>query len=105
MKQRIGKPENKDIVLPIWVWDQREGKRKRRDLRYSGYADRGTKMVQIEFEIPLKNVLLSDFDAWHLVLNKYYFGNDTEVDNFEKNIQIVIDGIKIFVLMMLNLMK
>ena len=79
MKQRIGKPNNKDILLPIWGWYQFNGKRKRRDLRSSGLGKKGDKMVQIEFEISPNQVLLSDFDAWHVVLNRQYFG-DTDED-------------------------
>lgn len=77
MSQRIGPPPD-GIKYPVWAWFQWEGKRKRRDLRLSGYAKRGTPMVQIEFEIQRDKVLLSDFDDWHLVLNNSYCADSEE---------------------------
>ena len=67
-----------NVRYPVWAWYQWEGKRKRRDLRYSGYAKRGTPMVQIEFVVEDKNVLLSDFDDWHGVLNNTYIADNQE---------------------------
>ena len=48
MRQRIG-PAPAGVQYPVWAWYQWEGKRKRMDLRQSGYAKRGTPMVQITF--------------------------------------------------------
>lgn len=88
MKQRIGKPNNEDTILPIWAWYQWDGKRKRRDIRTSGLGKKGTKMVQIEFEISPNQVLLSDFDAWNVVLNNGYLGDTDEDDtNFYNKYQ------------------
>ena len=88
MQQRIGNPNNENTLLPIWAWYQWEGKRKRRDLRSSGFGKKGTQMVQIEFEISPSDVLLSDFDAWHVVLNNGYLGDTNEDDvNFYNKYQ------------------
>ena len=46
----------------IWVWT------KRPDLRCSGYLEKGKKGVLLEIEISEDNVLLSEFDLWHLPL-------------------------------------
>lgn len=82
MAQRIGAPPA-GVRYPVWAWFQWEGKRKRRDLRTSGYAQRGTPMVQITFEADPTFFLLSDFDAWHTVLAKQYLAdNESEWDNF-----------------------
>ena len=62
MALRIGPPPE-NVRYPVWAWYQWEGKRKRRDLRQSGYAKRGTPMVQITFEADPDSFLLSDFDA------------------------------------------
>ena len=35
------------VDYPIWAWYQWEGKRKRRDMRESGYEKRGEKIVQL----------------------------------------------------------
>lgn len=74
MQQRIG-PAPADVQYPVWAWYQWDGKRKRRDLRQSGYAKRGTPMVQITFEADTKDFLLSDFDAWHFVLANHYIAD------------------------------
>lgn len=85
LHQRIG-PAPAGVQYPVWAWYQWEGKRKRMDLRQSGYAKRGTSMVQITFEANTKDFLLSDFDTWHVVLNKHYVA-DSEQDwsDFYKN--------------------
>ena len=85
MERRIGAPPE-GVRYPIWAWYQWEGKRKRRDLRLSGYAERGTPMVQITFEAEPASFLLSDFDAWHIVLaNQYLADNEAEWDKFYEN--------------------
>lgn len=82
MKKRIGIPP-KDTQYPVWAWYQWEGKRKRMDHRLSGYAKRGTPLVQITFEADPNSFLLSDFDAWHIVLaNQYLANNEAEWDKF-----------------------
>lgn len=85
MALRIGPPPE-NVRYPVWAWYQWEGKRKRRDLRQSGYAKRGTPMVQITFEADPDSFLLSDFDAWHIVLaNQYLADNEAEWDRFYGN--------------------
>ncbi len=82
LRERIGVPPD-GIRYPVWAWYQWEGKRKRRDLRQSCYAPRGTPMVQIEFEVDQDFVLLSDFDDWHMVLNNSYIADsEQEFDEF-----------------------
>ncbi|MGL4731566.1 MAG: DUF3841 domain-containing protein [Clostridium sp.] len=78
MKKRIGLPILKNIKYPIWAWYQWGGsKRKRPDLRCSGYLEKGTKGVLLELEVDSKNVLLSDFLEFNDVLN-YGYITDTE---------------------------
>lgn len=73
------------VGYPIWAWYQWEGKRKRRDMRESGYAKRGEKIVQLTIEIDDRDVLLSDFDLFHYVLNYCYLPESEEDDaEFEK---------------------
>ena len=56
------------------------------DLRRSGYAKRGTPLVQITFEADPQEFLLSDFDAWHFVQNEYYLADsESEWDDFYAN--------------------
>ena len=82
MRDRIGTPPQ-GIQYPVWAWYQWEGKRKRMDQRLSGYAKRGTPLVQITFEAEPGSFLLSDFDMWHNVLaGQYVADNEADWDNF-----------------------
>ena len=78
MVKRIGPPPM-GVTYPVWAWYQWEGKRKRMDLRQSGYAMRGTPLVQITFEVEEDSFLLSDFDKWHNVLSCQYVA-ESEAD-------------------------
>lgn len=72
MRVRIGPAPTIDS-LPVWAWYQWEGERKKKpDLRSTGHIPSGTRGVRIEFAINDKQVLLSDFDLWHYVLNYWY---------------------------------
>lgn len=82
----IEKMQSKSIILPenvdypIWSWYQWNGKRKRRDMRQWGYANSGKKIVQLTIEADAKDVLLSDFDLFHYVLNYWYLAKDEDED-------------------------
>jgi hypothetical protein len=52
---------------PWWGWHS-----PRPDLRCSGHLPRGNRGVRLELELDPAEVLLSDFDAWHVVLNRGY---------------------------------
>lgn len=75
MKNKIGKPP-KNVTFPVWAWHTRNFKRKKPDLRCAEYGRKGDKMVCLEIEVPDNEVLLTDFDAWHFVLNKWYLNTD-----------------------------
>lgn len=102
MRMKIGAPPV-GVHYPVWAWYQWKGRRSRRDLRRSGYAARGTPMVQIEFEIDDDWMLLSDFDDWCWVLsNSYIADSEQEYNEFyssaHQNIQAKIESswIKVF---------
>ncbi|NMX21197.1 hypothetical protein C5S30_01900, partial [ANME-1 cluster archaeon GoMg4] len=64
------------------------------DLRRSGHLPRGTSGVRIEFIVSSDRVLLSDFEAWHAVLNCWYLSlSEVESDNWDNRCEIA--GIKI----------
>ncbi len=69
-------PPSHDINYPVWAWYQWEGKRKRLDMRKGGHAKRGDKIVQLTIDVDMGNVLLSDFDLFHYVLNYWYLPLD-----------------------------
>ncbi|NOU98651.1 DUF3841 domain-containing protein [Paenibacillus planticolens] len=59
---------------PIWLWP------KRPDLRYSGYINKGEKAVLLSVDMKVEDVLLSDFQAWHLVLCNEFLSLTEEED-------------------------
>jgi len=72
MRQRLGKPPCAGC-FPYWAWFQWHGCNKRRpDLRFSGHLPRSEAGVLIEFHAEESEVLLSDFELWHYVLNYWY---------------------------------
>ncbi|KWX73525.1 DUF3841 domain-containing protein [Paenibacillus jilunlii] len=77
MKKRI---PNYLGEFPIWLWTEKP------DLRRSGHFNGGTHAVSLEVEIPSEQVLLSDFDAWHCVLNDSFLALDeAEWEAFYRN--------------------
>ena len=69
MKQRIGEPPIDGIEYPIWAWYQYDSAKKRKPTRSPCNIPEGIS-AYMEIELPDKDVLLSDFDAWHCVLNQ-----------------------------------
>ena len=57
-----------ECVHPIWAWYKYCGKNKP-DLRKSGHLSKGEVGYRIEVEVDERNVLLTDFSDWHLVLS------------------------------------
>ena len=80
MIKRIGPP-------PVWAWYKQNGKRKKPDLRGErwGYGPGDEDYICIEFEIPEDQVLLSDFDSWHIILNNGLF-SDSEEEADQKDV-------------------
>lgn len=69
MKDRLGVPP-KGAYYPIWAWYQWEGKRKQPDTISQKVARKpGETRILLTMDVPDEEVLLSDFDAWHFVLN------------------------------------
>lgn len=82
MDKRIAHPEN--CTLPIWAWYKYDWKNKKPDLRRTGFGNKGEKSVCIELEIPDDEVLLSDFNAWHYVLNHSWLDDSKNEDEWDK---------------------
>lgn len=82
MEKQIGKRPD-GVKLPVWAWYIRDWKHKKPDLRLSEYGRHGEKMVLFEIEISDKAVVLSDYNAWHFVLNKWYLGNSTNEEGWD----------------------
>lgn len=81
-KRNITHPQH--LTLPLWAWHTRNAKHKKPDFRYMGLGVRGTRYACIEFEIPDNQVLLSDYDKWHNVLNKSWYDDSTNESEFDE---------------------
>lgn len=75
-------------ALPLWAWQQYDGAaRARPDLRSSSHLPHKTKGVRIELEIESSEVVLSDFNLWHFVMNGWYIAdNERDSDAFDASI-------------------
>jgi len=73
---------------PWWGWHT-----PRPDLRQSGHLPHGTQGVRLELEINPIEVLLSDFDAWHSVLNRGYLAlNEEEDEAWYRRFEAAVSG-------------
>lgn len=82
MIRRIGEPPLLDAA-PLWGWHRwRNEGQPRPDLRsIRHYWHPPGPYVLIECDLPDNAVVLSDFDAWHLVLNNRYVSISEEDDD------------------------
>lgn len=82
MKKIMGNPP-KGVKYPVWAWYMYEGQRKKPDLRKARWTNgfEGEKFVCMEIDIPENQVVLSDFDNWHFVLNNWIISWSEEEDN------------------------
>ena len=81
MKQRIGPPPDK-VTYPVWAWYQQQGKHRKPDLRRERWevGCDGERFACLEIEIPDREVLLSDFDAWCMLLSDFLISDTEEED-------------------------
>ena len=70
MRKRIGPPTRRVIATPVWAWMEKP------DIRRERHQCRPVTQVRIEFEMPRDQILISDFDKWHMPLNTSYAGRD-----------------------------
>jgi hypothetical protein len=69
MKKRL---PNYQGEYPVWLWIEKP------DMRQAGHFRGGTKCVRLKVELDDQNVLISDFDDWHMVLNDDFFADSEE---------------------------
>ena len=79
LTERVGPPPLPKSV-PLWGWYQWAGEKQRRpDLRtVRHYWKPPGQYVLMECELPDAAVMLSDFHAWHSILNNQYVGISDE---------------------------
>lgn len=93
MIHKIGRPP-KGVKYPVWGWYLQDWKNKKPDLRQR-HGERGQLYVCIELEIPESRIVLSDFDAWHFVLNNSYLdetNSEQEWENLHKYLDCLPDN-------------
>jgi len=81
MKRKIEKPFQAEY--PIWGWYRFDGKYKL-DLRQHTKCY-PSNYYAITLNIPDEQVLLSDYETWHCVLNKWILHSLYDEENFNKN--------------------
>lgn len=82
MKDRIGDP-SEGVSYPVWAWYMWEGVRKKPDLRKERWGNgwKGEQYACMEIDIPEKDVVLSDFDSWSIILLHGLLADSEEEDN------------------------
>lgn len=75
MQQMKSKLPNYDGEYPVWLWIDRP------DLRRSAHLQKGEQGVLLKLELDENDVLLSEFQAWHFVLNRLFFDLDIEEED------------------------
>lgn len=70
----------------VWAWHTWEGERKIPEYKDQTFVTDGRedRPVCIEIDIPDEKVLLSDFNAWHSVLNHLYIDDSTNEEEFDR---------------------
>lgn len=81
-RQGIKRPNG--VKYPIWAWHTYDGRHHKPDLRHSAFGRRGDKMLCIELEVPDNEVLLTDYDAWHFVLNDSYLDTSLNEEEYDR---------------------
>ncbi|AEG61728.1 DUF3841 domain-containing protein [Desulforamulus ruminis] len=82
MVLRVGRPPV-GVKYPFWAWHTMEWKHRKPDLRRTEFRSYSENQVCIELEVPDKDVLLSNEDMWHLVLNDGYYGDYSNEREYE----------------------
>lgn len=83
MIKQIGPPPA-GVSIPIWAWHTTYWKHRRPDLRRTEFRSYTEPMLCIEIEKPDNEVLLSDEENWHFVLNdRYISDNEKDYNDFD----------------------
>ncbi|WP_125705668.1 DUF3841 domain-containing protein [Lacticaseibacillus daqingensis] len=74
MRMRVGAPPA-GVTYLIWAWHTLNWQHKKPDLRAAEFRNYSDPSVCLELELPDSQVLLSDQENWHAVLNQWYVGD------------------------------
>ena len=83
MEERIGKrPEG--VTYPVWAWHTFNWKHRKPDLRDYYFSACYGVHTCIEVDIPEENVLLSDEEDWHFVLNDWFYSVAKSEEEYDR---------------------
>jgi hypothetical protein len=85
MKLRVGEPPQ-GVNYPIWAWHLLDGKPVKVDLRKTEFNNYRGEHYALTIDVPDAQVLLSDEENWHFVLNNWYLSaakNEADYDAAE----------------------
>ena len=97
MRKRLGNPPE-GVNYPVWAWKKWRLDHDMPDLRAERwyYGTKGEKFFRLEIEITDSQVLLSDFDAWSVILNECLLSYSEQEDSeLEKIYNALSDDEKI----------
>lgn len=86
MEKRITKPTDYIIELPWWAYYRLNGSSNLKLEDVDHLDNPGSTMVALKLNVPDSEVLLSDLDLWHIVLNNGYIPDSITTDAFSNNI-------------------
>ena len=93
MRKRIGNPPNPEVRYPIWAWYQYHSRKKPKPPISPNVLDSDQEVgVMLEIEIPDDEVLLSDFDLWHVPLNGHPISDDMKLMHRFKAFRATLGG-------------
>lgn len=86
MEDRVGaRPEG--VEYPVWAWYTYDGVHGELNLDKESYVGKGQKAVCLEIEIPDNEVVLTDFENWHCVLNNAYCSNALSEEEWDRDME------------------
>lgn len=68
-----------DVCGPMWAWPKKVDLRQRMFRAWS----KDQRLVLLRLSVDNSRVLLSDYDAWHYVLNYWYLGSESASERFD----------------------
>lgn len=82
MDQRI--EHNKNAEFPWWAWYKYNWKNEFKDSDMAIHGTPGKEYVCLEIEVPDEEVVLSDYNNWHYVLNNNYLDDSENEEDWER---------------------
>ncbi len=83
MEQKIG-PRPEGVDYPIWSWHTWDFERQCPEADSAAFLKRTEDKVLLTLEIPETDVVLTDFDAWQIVMQGGYLTTETDEDVLEE---------------------